>query len=268
MLTTRDSYDTVAANIYAGEYPNKDYTAEAMYMGALALEHWGSSPSSWLDVCVGDGRHARTLSWLFPDMQVVGVDRSQAMLDRAAVNAPDAELIKISDMKDFKLQGRTFDVITCLFASINYLVRRHDLYEGVRTIAGHLNPGGLVMLEPMNIGEFAGRSSSTRRGTAGDGSRFTRTSHFDTRLDPDTGEGIVLMDSEFSFDTPVDNSPTVEPFVENHTFGTFKHQTYIGSMSRTGLEYRFTETLSTTGANERGLIIGFKPPDPSPTSPV
>ena len=43
--------------------------------------------------------------------------------------------------------GRTFDVVTCLFSAIGYMRSAEELNEAVATMARHLSPGGVVVID-------------------------------------------------------------------------------------------------------------------------
>jgi SAM-dependent methyltransferase len=51
------------------------------------------------------------------------------------------------DMRSFDLAER-FDVVSCLFSAIGYLQTEADVRRAFRTFAGHLRPGGVVLVEP------------------------------------------------------------------------------------------------------------------------
>ena len=44
--------------------------------------------------------------------------------------------------------GREFDVVTCLFSSIGYVVTRERLRAAAASLARHVAPGGLLVVEP------------------------------------------------------------------------------------------------------------------------
>lgn len=99
--------------------------------------------TTWLDVCCGTGtllRHAVDAGF-----QVTGVDRSPAQLAFARRNSPGARVVR-SDVRDLDL-GRGFDVITCLFDSLNYLTRKRDLERAFRRCRRHLTPRGLFLFD-------------------------------------------------------------------------------------------------------------------------
>lgn len=50
-------------------------------------------------------------------------------------------------MEDFRI-GRRFDVVTCLFSAIGYVRSEPALRRTLRTLARHLAPEGVVIVEP------------------------------------------------------------------------------------------------------------------------
>jgi dTDP-3-amino-3,4,6-trideoxy-alpha-D-glucopyranose N,N-dimethyltransferase len=55
--------------------------------------------------------------------------------------------VHAGDMRSFAL-GRTFDVVTCLFSSIGYTRSVAELHAAARALAGHVKPGGLLVVDP------------------------------------------------------------------------------------------------------------------------
>ncbi len=77
----------------------------------------------WLDLACGCGTLLRRVT--ARGISASGLDRSRHQLRYARRNAPRARLLR-GDLRRFDL-GRTFDVITCLYDSLNYLTRTADL---------------------------------------------------------------------------------------------------------------------------------------------
>ena len=98
---------------------------------------------TWLDLCCGTG------SLLAPvcdaGYEAVGVDISRHQLKYARRNAPAATLER-ADVRTLKL-GRRFDVVTCLFDSLNYLTEPADLLRALRVARRHLARGGVFMFD-------------------------------------------------------------------------------------------------------------------------
>jgi SAM-dependent methyltransferase len=95
-----------------------------------------------LDVACGTGANLRRFSESF---EVMGLDASAEMLAIAREKYPDVHLVT-ADMRSFDL-GRKFDAIVSIFSGIGYLLEVADLTRAIATMAGHLTPGGVLMLE-------------------------------------------------------------------------------------------------------------------------
>ena len=131
------------ARFYDPLNAGKDYGAEAARLASLARRYGRSRGRAWLDVACGTGRH---LAHLRHRYRVTGLDRSPEMLRIARRRLPGVPLHQ-ADMRTFRLEG-SFDVVTCLFSAIGHLRTERDLLRTFRNFAGHLKPGGVVIVEP------------------------------------------------------------------------------------------------------------------------
>jgi SAM-dependent methyltransferase len=123
------------------EAAGKDYAAEADELYALIQQrHPGAH--SLLDVACGTGAHLAHIQGRY---EVTGLDLSPEMLAEAALRLPAVELVE-ADMRSFDL-GRTFDAVLCLFSSIGYMDSDEELDEAIATMARHLGPGGVLVLD-------------------------------------------------------------------------------------------------------------------------
>ena len=141
-LTEGDSTYSVANRLYDRIYSFKDYAGEAARVRELVLER-APGAESLLDVACGTGAHLAELRSRF---RVAGVDRDRELLALARGRLPDVPLHH-GDMRDFRL-GRRFDAVTCLFSAVGYLTSLDDLHAAARTFAEHLEPGGVLLVEP------------------------------------------------------------------------------------------------------------------------
>ena len=98
---------------------------------------------SWLDLCCGTG--ALLARVCQAGYEAVGLDRSPHQLKYARQNAPAAKLVR-AEASRFSL-GRKFDVITCMFDSLNYLTRKKDLLCALRSARRHLAPAGCFVFD-------------------------------------------------------------------------------------------------------------------------
>ncbi|MHC4984570.1 MAG: class I SAM-dependent DNA methyltransferase, partial [Planctomycetota bacterium] len=98
---------------------------------------------TWLDLCCGTGQLLALANRA--GFETVGVDASRNQLARARKNAPATKLL-CRDVGRFRL-GQTFDVITCLGDSLNYILRKNDLLRAMRAATHHLAPGGMFVFD-------------------------------------------------------------------------------------------------------------------------
>ncbi len=131
------------APYYDALIAGKDTAAECRYLEALVGRYGRSPGRAWLDVACGTGRHLAILRRKF---RVVGLDRSAEMLRVARRRLPGVRLVR-GDMRSFDL-GERFDVVSCLFSAIGHLATERELLRTFRTLASHLHPGGILLVEP------------------------------------------------------------------------------------------------------------------------
>lgn len=130
-----------------------NYDILARYYDALvkddeATRHWvnwiGRQGNSLLDCACGSGEITRQLAQMYPHVQ--GMDLSAQMT--AAARAKDTEhqvTWSTQDMTDLTGYG-SFDVITCLCDSVNYLDRQ-GFVTWLDQVHAHLNPRGRLYFD-------------------------------------------------------------------------------------------------------------------------
>lgn len=134
----------LTADIYDAIYSYKDYEAEAISFLQIAEETLGRPPDSLLDMGCGTGKHLELFARRVP--VVAGVEINPTYLDKARRLLPDLRLEQ-GDIRTANL-NQTFDVVTCLFAVIGYMTTTEQLQKAITNMARHLNPGGLLIVEP------------------------------------------------------------------------------------------------------------------------
>jgi SAM-dependent methyltransferase len=92
------------------------------------------------------------LTGLAADMPVTGIDRSAEMLAVAARQATGARLIK-SDMTSFSL-GTRYDVVICVFDTLNHLPALDSWRELFDRVREHLVEGGLFLFDVNTTGRL------------------------------------------------------------------------------------------------------------------
>jgi ubiquinone/menaquinone biosynthesis C-methylase UbiE len=130
------------AQVYARGYLS--YTRGMVEVFPNLLSHFKipATPGKLLDIACGEGTFAVALAeqgW-----QVTGIDRSQQMLalaEERSRSAGTAVRYIQQDMRSLEFD-REFDIATCWFDSLNYMLHDNDLEITFKGIARALKPGG------------------------------------------------------------------------------------------------------------------------------
>lgn len=140
-------------NIYrdfAYLYMKGDYPRFSERMATLLpsiLKKFGAEPRAVLDLACGEGSFAVAMAGR--GYAVTGVDCSADMLRLARERATEAdhwiEFLE-QDMRALSLDGR-FDLVTCWFDSLNYLLKMDDLKACYSAVHEALKPGGLFIFD-------------------------------------------------------------------------------------------------------------------------
>ena len=85
--------------------------------------------------------------------EVSGVELSPEMLKVAQEKVPQAKL-HLGDISDFNL-GATFDVVICVFDTINHLLEFGQWQQMFRCAHEHLKDGGLFIFDINTLGRLA-----------------------------------------------------------------------------------------------------------------
>lgn len=120
----------------------------ANFIAAL-IEHHQPETRTILEIACGTGA---VLGLLSESYEVTGLDQSRQMLAIARRKLPHVKLHR-QDMRSFRLHRR-FDVIICIFDSINHLLRFSDWQKVFRRVESHLNDGGVFIFDVNTIGRL------------------------------------------------------------------------------------------------------------------
>lgn len=138
-----------------------------------ALEEFGVPEDSLLDVACGSGTLAHWWADRHPNWQILGVDPSEAMIEKAEARSSEA----ISPKR--ALQDRpgprprfvharpsrldleeSFGMATCFFDSLNHITTREELLSTLRGVRRHLVEDGLFMFDLIDEDSFEETFSS------------------------------------------------------------------------------------------------------------
>ncbi|MBN1661542.1 MAG: class I SAM-dependent methyltransferase [Anaerolineae bacterium] len=231
---------TETAAYYDKIYSFKDYAAESRQVIQIVDAHLGSDARRLLDVACGTGHH---LEYLKPRFHVEGLDLADGLLAQARKRLPGVKFHH-ADMVDFDL-GRTFDVITCLFSSIGYVETIDRLARAIGSMARHLVPGGLLLVEPWFTPEEWHPNTVHSVFVEEPDLRMAR-------INTSFQEGrISYFDLHYLIGTP----KRTEHFVEHHRLGLFTRQEMEAAFRQAGLNVAYDEQ----GLTGRGLYTGTRP---------
>jgi ubiquinone/menaquinone biosynthesis C-methylase UbiE len=224
--------------IYA--FMDKDYSAETKKLQKFIQKHKQSGGGNLLDVACGTGTHSNLLNQYY---HVEGLDLDTKMLAVARRKYPGIKFHH-GDMMDFSL-NRKFDIITCLFSSIGYVRTKSYLAKAIRNMAGHLLPGGVLLVEPW----FSAEQWNVGR------VYMTSVNHDDLkiiRMSRSSRRGNISI---IEFQYLIGTSKKIEHSIEIHKLGLFSNQDYLNAFEAAGLK----TTHDAKGLDGRGLYIGGKP---------
>jgi dTDP-3-amino-3,4,6-trideoxy-alpha-D-glucopyranose N,N-dimethyltransferase len=236
-----DMFGPEFAEVYDLTYRRrgKDYAAEAALVARVARDRRPDA-TSLLDVACGTGEHLAKLRDNFAD--VAGLDASQAMIDLARAKLPGVP-VRRGDMREFDA-GRRFDVVTCLFSSIGYLMSVAELRSAVRSMARHLHPGGVLLVEPLWLPE-----QFIDGYVAGD--VLEQNGHTLARMSHSTRDGrTVRMDIHYL----VAGGGSIRHIAESHLNTLFTRDEYLGAVTDAGCAAEFLPG----GPSGRGLLVGVR----------
>jgi predicted TPR repeat methyltransferase len=116
------------------------------------IERYCPDVTSILELGCGTGSILDQLSSLPTSPSLTGMDRSPEMLAVASSKVPEARLF-LGDMAAFQL-GERFDVVVCVFDTINHLPTFEAWQSMFDAVHEHLVDGGLFVFDVNTIGEL------------------------------------------------------------------------------------------------------------------
>jgi SAM-dependent methyltransferase len=231
------SYDQSASFYDAIYEAKKNYRAEAERIHQL-IQQANPGARTLLDVACGTGLHDQYLAEWY---ELQGLDLSEAQLAIACRRLPHITFHG-ADMTDFNL-GLKFDAVTCLFSAIGYLATIEQLRAAINRMAHHLNPGGVIIVEPWlhpadfrpnHIGLDVVDQQALKVARIG---KIWQEGHL-THLEEHHLVGLP---------------DGVEYFVEHHSLAMYTPEEYMNAFERAGL---VAVRRDTEGLMGRGLFLG------------
>ena len=227
-------YDDLYASL------GKNYSKESERAHRFIQKHKRSKGKLLLDIACGTGGHAGFLSKYY---EVEGVDLDPKMLSIARKKHPKIRFHQ-GDMTDFNL-GKRFDVIVCLFSSIGYVRTKARLQKAIKTMARHLLPGGVLLIEPWFTSKQWTVGHTHMLTVDQPNLKITRISHSSRR-------GYI---SSLEFQYLIGTKKGIKHTIEIHEMGLFSNKEYMDAFRTAGLSI----VHDLKGLSGRGLYIGRKP---------
>lgn len=229
------------AKYYDLVYSMKDYKKETASLKKIIEKYKKTKGKKLLEVACGTGNY---LQYLQKDYDCTGVDLNEQMLKVARKKAKNVPVQK-ADMTRLKLNEK-FDIILCLFSSIGYVKTYSMLEKTLKNFYGHLNDGGIVIIEPW----FA-------KATYKIGSPHLLVYESDkikiARADVAKKKGnISVLDMHFLV---AEKDKGTKHFVDRHELGLFEEKDALRIMKKVGFEPRI---LKKGELSKRNAWVGIK----------
>ena len=142
-------YERFAYFYAKGPYPQ--YSERMAELFPSVLERFGVKPRILLDLACGEGSFAVAMAK--KGVQVTGIDLSLHMLEFAKQLAKKEKVgaeFLLQDMRSLPFEER-FDVVTCWYDSLNYLLEFKDLEKTFVGVYRTLKRGGLFIFDMNTI---------------------------------------------------------------------------------------------------------------------
>ena len=233
-----DPYER-SAEVYDLYYSWLDYETHAASIQQV-IEAKRPGARSLLEVACGTGRYAEQLARWY---EVSGLDIAESMLAVARKRMPDTAF-HLANMIDFGLD-ESFDAIVCMFSSVAYITNLDDLAAMIGSCERHLNPGGVLVIEPWFGPDVWIEGHIGSRVVKGDGITVGR-------LDTSVRNGN-RVDMRCAWSVARDDG-TADAYVEEHRTGLFTVDEYAALFVAAGL----TAEYDPEGPLGRGLHIATK----------
>jgi len=233
------------APYYDEIYSKRNYETEVDFV-KKAVSRFNVRGKTLLDMACGTGGHLQKFEE--HGFKVTGVDLSPEMLEQARMKVKNADLFQ-GAMQSFQSK-QTFDIVTCLFSSINYNITQAELRKTLNVFHNLLHPGGIVVFDLGFTGEMKNNGNISEF-YENDGTRISRTGRFNT--------SPKICSAEFFMQFEGDGE-TVEGFDE-HTLGSFTVEETRQLMKMIGFGVSIFDNFTLceySGNGARPVFVGQK----------
>jgi SAM-dependent methyltransferase len=227
---------TESARYYDLIYAWKDYAAEARDV-AMRLRALEPRCESVLDVACGTAEHARLLA--ADGFRVDGLDIDPKFIEIARRKHTQGRFFT-EDMSAFRLPHR-YDAVICMFSSIGYLPTLSRVEAALRCFREHLEPGGVVIVEPWFEPGVLDPARPFQHVGEADGVRVVRNGRIE----------IVGRLARLFFTYEISDAHGFRTATEIHDLALFSRDELLGAFRNAGLDADFDPR----GPMGRGLYV-------------
>jgi SAM-dependent methyltransferase len=148
------------AELYEVAFSYRDYVAETRTIEAWFQRATGRTRiGAAIELASGPGLHAIELARGGTEVFALDISPTMcALAERRAREAGVAMATKCGDMIDFELYRR-FDLAMLLLNSVAHIYTLDDLVRHLKTVARHLTPSGVFVIEFQHPKDFVGRGA-------------------------------------------------------------------------------------------------------------
>ncbi len=140
--------DWFNSSYYHKLYFDRDEIEAAAFINRLISHLQPAAGSRMLDVACGKGRHSKILSSL--GYQVTGIDISPDSIVLAKKSEKDNLEFFVHDMR-LPFRSNYYRYAFNFFTSFGYFRTRREHDDAIRTIAASLQPGGVFVIDYLNL---------------------------------------------------------------------------------------------------------------------
>jgi len=150
--------------LYELAFSYRDIAAEVDVLEAWCQRRQGGKrPRRVLELAAGPAAHA--IEFARRATPAMALDSSPAMCAYAARRAKeqgvDLDVVQ-ADMIRFRIPRRRFDLVLAMLDSAGHLLDLDTMVEHLRSVAAHLAPGGLYVIELSHPADFMGDAPKTQ----------------------------------------------------------------------------------------------------------
>ncbi len=196
-------------------YAHRDETEAAAFIDKLIAHLKPAKGARMLDVACGKGRHSMQLA--ANGFDVTGIDLSKESIAYALQNERENLHFYEHDMR-LPFWINYFDIAFNFFTSFGYFNSQREHDNAIRTIATSLKPGGMIVLDFLNVGFSAHHSIAESSQTIGS-SEYHVSKWFD---DKHFYKKIVVEDAALA--KPLQYTEKVSKFTLNDFENMFAKQ--------------------------------------------